>query len=106
MKFKLNKLLILKLGAAHLINSRLMYHNLKNDDYARSHTTLLGRRAFRHILFFTLFTTIAIFSFYKMIQWGLTGRIFLMILGLVVGVYTVAYGVLFLPLALNLTINN
>lgn len=104
MKFKLNKLLIFRLALSHGVNSRLMYNNLKKDDFARPRTTLLGKRAFRHILCFALFTAVAIASIAWAIRCGQTAQIFTMILGVVLGVYAGAYGILFLPLAVNLTI--
>ena len=104
MKFKLNKLLIFKLGTSHAINSRLMYNNLKKEEFARKRTTLLGKRAFRHIFTFALFITVAILSFKWMMACVMKLEIFNMIIGLVLGVYTIAYGILFLPLAFNLTI--
>ena len=104
MKFKLNKLLIAKLGIAHAINSRMMYNNLKNDEYARKETTLLGKRALRHILTFLLFWGLAIFSIFKVFEYARSYQILMMILFIVIAIYLVAYGILFLPLALNLTI--
>lgn len=104
MKFQLKKLLIAKLGTSHAINSRLMYNNLKNDEYARKRTTLLGMRALRHILTFALFLTVAILAFNGMMSYFYTGQILMGIILFVLGVYTVAYGILFLPLSLNLTI--
>ena len=104
MKFKLNKLLIARLGIAHTINSRMMYNNLKKDDFARSRTTILGKRALRHILCFAIFATVAVFSVMWAIKSGLTAQIFTMILGIIFGIYAGAYGILFLPLAVNLTI--
>jgi len=104
MTFKFNKLLLFKLGSSHVVNSRLMYHRLKAEDYARERTTLLGRRGLRHILSFMLFVSVAVAAFVMCFKWGAQGKIFLMILAIIPGVYATAYSILFLPLALNLTI--
>lgn len=104
MKFKLNKLLLFKLGSAHVINTRLMYHNLKADDYARKHTTILGKRALRHIICFAICAALAVFLFAYCFTLGFQGKILIMILAIVGGTYAAAYGILFLPLAFNLTI--
>ena len=104
MKFKLNKVLIFRLGSAHVINSRLMYNNLKKDDYARQHTTLLGKRALRHLLCFAIAAACAIWLISSMFSLAYQGKILLAILAVVGGIYVAAYGILFLPLAINLTV--
>ena len=104
MKFEINKLLVLRLGFSHFTNARLMYNNLKKNDYARARTTILGKRGLRHILCFTLFVAAAILLFTWGIGSGLQGKIFIAILGVALGIYPAVYSFLFLPLAFNLTV--
>lgn len=104
MKFKLNKLLVAKLGFAHFVNAKEMYNNLKNSDFARPTTTLLGMRALRHILFFALFLAASVACFANIYNLAYSGKIFMLIIAIMVGIYSAIYSLLFLPLALNLTI--
>ena len=104
MKIQVGKLLISRLIQSHSANSRSMYDNLKNNDYARPRTTILGVRALRHLLCFSICMTITLLLLHSMFDSIQKGAVVMIILKLVGAIYTGMYSLLFLPLAINLTV--
>lgn len=104
MKIHVGKLLISRLIQSHSANSRSMYENLQNNNYARPRTTILGVRALRHLLCFSICMTIVILLLHSILNDVEKGAIAMMILKLVGAIYAGMYSLLFLSMSINLTV--
>ena len=87
-----------------LVNARIAYNNVKNDEEAKKTTTIFGKRSLVYVFIFALMAAGAT----ALIYWGIvnfaTSWIFLAIFAFVISVYLVIYAIGMFVLSLNLAI--
>ena len=84
--------------------SRIMYNNLKADNYSKTHTTLFGRKALKSIILFAIMLSLSLLLASWLKTAYLNGKVLSMILSIVLLITIVPNAVLCLPVAINLII--
>ena len=87
-----------------LVNARIAYNNVKNDEEAKKTATMFGKRSLLYFLAFALFSALAIGIILWSVKNFVSSLIFVAIIGFVAAVYLSIYAIGFYILSLNLAI--
>ena len=100
---KQNVLSLLKF-AELLVNARIAYNNVKNDEEAKKTANMFGKRSLVYFAVFAVLGSLAGFIIYWSVTHFVSTLIFVAILGFVVSVYLALYALGFYILSFNLAI--
>lgn len=100
---KMKKGLIIGTLINKIINARIAYNNIKKDEELRKNYTRFGRVSLLYTFLFALLTVGGLTLMAVCIK-NMVYAMFLYVIGLIVSIYISGYGLVFVPLSLNLLI--